>query len=46
MRKLIKLLNAIREQPEPKYGWGIFEQQTWLEKQVDEAIYRRSFRVD
>ena len=25
-----------------KYGAGIFKQQTWLDKQVQEALYKRT----
>lgn len=43
MKKLFKKLFTRRK---PKYGAGIFYQKTWLTKQVEEALYKRSFFLD
>ena len=40
------ILNLLFPRRAPIYGPRIFLQRTWLEKQVDEAIYRRSFKLE
>jgi hypothetical protein len=43
MKNLFKKLFARRQ---PKYGAAIFQQKSWLDKQVEEALYKKSFFLD
>ena len=43
--KLLAALFGIQEK-RPVYGERIFQQQTWLDKQVQEAMHKRSFSLD
>jgi hypothetical protein len=42
MKTLKKIYFFLNPLPAPKYGAKIFEQKTWLTKQVEDAIYRES----
>lgn len=46
MKYLIQIWNKISPPEPPKYGWRIFQQQKWLDKQVQEAIRKRGFGLD
>ena len=46
----MKFLNALASlfirRRQPVFGPRIFQQRTWLAKQVDEAQYKRNFLLD
>lgn len=42
MKFIKKVTNKVLKKDQPKYGWGIFQQRTWLNKQVDDAMYKRT----
>lgn len=44
MKSLFQKL--FRKNNPPIYGPRIFLARSWLEKQIDEAIYKRSFNLD
>lgn len=43
MKKILRML--FRKQS-PTYGWSIFEQQSWLDKKVTEALWKKNFNLD
>ena len=43
--KLLAVLLGIQEK-RSVYGPRIFQQQTWLDKQVQEAMHKRAFSLD
>ncbi len=48
MKFVTKLLAAIfgTQSKQSVYGPRIFQQQTWLDKQVQEAMHKRAFSLD
>ena len=46
MTLLNKIVSLFLQKQEPMYGIRIFQQQSWLEKQVQEAQWKRRFLVD
>lgn len=44
--KITKFISRLLNKPEPIYGAGIFCSRSWLDKQVDEAMRKRSFGLD
>jgi len=43
MKKIIRMFLTKKT---PTYGWGIFRQQSWLDKKVNEAVWKRNFYLD
>jgi hypothetical protein len=39
MKLLKKLYDKINPPPQPKYGAAIFNQKTWLTRQVEDAMF-------
>lgn len=46
MTLLNKIVSLFLQKQEPMYGIRIFQQQSWLDKQVQEAQWKRRFLVD
>ena len=46
MKIINRILSLFLQKQEPMYGIRIFQQQSWLEKQVQEAQWKRRFLVD
>jgi hypothetical protein len=44
MKYILKVWNFFFPPPTPTYGWNIFRQKSWLEKQVNEEIIKRRER--
>ena len=42
MKLLKKIYNKINPPPIPKYGKNIFASKSWLEKQVEDAMFRQA----
>ena len=43
---IMKTLKKLFKKKQPTMTMGIFKQTTWLEKQVAEAMWKRSFGLD
>lgn len=43
---LADLLARLFKRPQPIYGPRIFLCRSWLEKQTEEAIWKRNFKLD
>lgn len=41
-RIVYKVVNIINPMPAPKYGNAIFKHRTWLEREVDNALYKQA----
>jgi len=42
MKKYIyRIWNYFRPFPKPEYGWKIFQQTSWLNKQIQEELLKR-----
>lgn len=46
MKFIHTILNLFLGQPKPVYGEKIFQQQTWMDKQVQESLHKRTFNLD
>lgn len=44
--KIIDFICSLFRSRQPVFGPRIFQQRTWLAKQVDEAQYKRTFLLD
>jgi hypothetical protein len=42
MKTIKRFINFINPPPTPAYGAGIFNQKTWLTRQVEDAMFRQA----
>jgi hypothetical protein len=46
MKKVIEKIKKVFKRKKPVYGTRIFDQQSWLDKKVSDAVWKRQFNLD
>jgi ribosomal protein L31E len=46
MKKVIEKIKKVFKRKESVYGTRIFDQQSWLDNKVNDAVWKRQFNLD